>query len=94
MMAPTLMQSPVQLYRLLTAQGLPAKGSSEGQGTSQAEHPGVGAAATLRKEGLFLICSKVSHGLEVIRPHGREEGRSRFLSKASPDLPCSREKGG
>lgn len=94
MMAPTLMQSPVQLCRLLTAQGLPAKGSGEGQGTGQAEHPGAGAAATLRIESLFLICSKVSHGLEVIRPHGREDGRNRLLTKASPDLLGSREKGG
>lgn len=41
----------------------------------------MGAASTPRKEGLFLICSKVPHGLTVIRPHDGERGRTHLPTR-------------
>lgn len=45
--------------------GFLPRGFSEGWWTTQAEHFAVGPTSRFRKEGIFLTCSKVSHGLVV-----------------------------
>lgn len=69
--------------------GLLPRGFSEsrnsGQWASQAEHPGMRSASTLRKESFLLICSKVSHGLAANRLLSRERGGNHLSSKVSPN---------